>query len=90
MLETLGKTSVLAWARLVALWALNLSLCFPLPSARPGKRGPAGSPGHAGSLCPLLSAPPARGMGVGWEAEGVWKPSSISSSPAAPVLLSAI
>lgn len=80
----------LARALLGALWALNLSLCFPLPSGRPGERGPPGSPGHVGSLGPLLSPPPARRVGMGRETEGIWKPSGISSSPAALVIPSAV
>lgn len=80
----------LAWALLVALWALNLSRCSPLPSVRTGEQGPAGSPGNVGSLGPPLSAPPAWSVGMGWETEGIWKPSGISSSPAALIIPSAI
>lgn len=56
---------VLAWAQLVALSALNMSLYVPLPSVEPGEQGPTGSPGHVGSLAPLPSAPPARRVGMG-------------------------
>jgi len=85
----LGKTLVLACAQRVALGSEHVAL-LPSPICEPGERGPAGSAGHVGSLGPQISTPPARRVGMGWGAEGLWKPLSVSSSPEAPTLLSAI
>lgn len=83
----LGKALVLAWAQPLAPWALNVSLLLSSPICAARRVGTPCSPGHVfAGFSALLTW----SVGMGWEAKGAWKPSGISSSPAAPVLLSAI